>query len=144
MAAILDAFALVALALDEPAAGEVEVILRRGGSRIVAVNLAEALDQLGRVHGHPPYRLREVFEPLLAESLDMIAITEPLTWRAVELRRLHYRRRTSELSLADCFVLAAAQPEDAIVTADRPLARASRAEDMNVIGLPDTRGGRPT
>jgi PIN domain nuclease of toxin-antitoxin system len=48
---LLDAFALIALLRDEPAADEVETILRRGEAAMSAVNLAEALDVLQRVDG---------------------------------------------------------------------------------------------
>ena len=143
MASILDAFALVAITLNEPAAGEVEVALRRADCRITALNFAEAMDQLGRVHGQPDEDLRAAFVPLLSESVAVIDVDEHLAWRAAELRRRHYRRRTSEVSLADCVLLAAARPGDSILTADPPLARAARKEGMDVVALPDSRGRRP-
>ncbi len=40
----LDAYAVLALALDEPAAGEVEALIRKGEAAITAVNLFEAAD----------------------------------------------------------------------------------------------------
>lgn len=133
----------MALAREEPAAAEVEIILRRGGSRVSAVNLAEAVDQLGRVHGHSPHQLREVFEPLFAGTVEVMDVTESSAWHAADFRRAHCRRRISELSLADCFVLAAAQAGDVIVTADPPLARAAETEGLEVVGVPDSRGRRP-
>lgn len=143
MATVLDAFALVALALDEPAADEVETIVRRGGARVAAVNLAEALDQLGRARGRNGEALRAAFGPVLGESVAVHELGEADAWRAVELRRGHYRRRTSELSLADCFALAIVEPEDVFVTADPPLIRAARAEGREVVALSDSRGRRP-
>jgi hypothetical protein len=62
---VLGAFALIALALDEPAAPDVEAILRRGGSRISSINLAESVDQLGRVHGHTIADLQTTLAPVL-------------------------------------------------------------------------------
>lgn len=143
MACVLDAFALVALALDEPAASEVESALRRGDCTVSAVNLAEALDQLGRVHRHARDDLHGAFAPVLGESLSVLAADEVIAWRAAELRRRHYRRRGSELSLADCVALATAHPGDRLATADPPLARAARAEGIEVLALPDTEGRRP-
>jgi PIN domain nuclease of toxin-antitoxin system len=142
MAVVLDAFALIALALDEPAAPEVEAILRGGSCNVSAVNLAEALDQLGRVHGRPMPELEAAFGPVLDEALTVAAADGAIAWRAAELRRRHYRRRQSELSLADCIALATARPGDQLATADRPLARAARAEEIDVVALPDSTGRR--
>jgi PIN domain nuclease of toxin-antitoxin system len=143
MTVVLDAFALVALALDEPAAPEVEMTLRRGDSKVSAVNFAEAIDQLGRVHGHGTAQLRAVFEPVLGEVLEVVDVDETLCWRAADLRRRHYRRRVSEISLADCIALATSSEGDTLATADPPLARAARAESIEVLALPDAAGRRP-
>lgn len=143
MTSVLDAFALVALALDEPAAAEVEATLRRGDCAVSAVNLTEAIDQLGRVHGHSHDGLRAAFGPVLGEELAVVAADESIAWRAAEMRRRHYRRRDSQLSLADCVVLSTTRRGDRLATADPPLARAARAEGIEVIALPDTAGLRP-
>lgn len=143
MAVVLDAFALLALTLDEPAAEEVETLLRRGSCRISSVNMAEALDQLGRIHKHPVEELRAAFDPIVSEVLDVVAVDVDTAWRAAELRRRHYRRRGSQLSLADCFAAATVRSEDALVTADPPLTRAAKAEGIEVLALPDSRGRRP-
>ncbi|MFN8176110.1 MAG: PIN domain-containing protein [Solirubrobacteraceae bacterium] len=140
---MLDAFALVALALDEPAAGEVEALIRRGTCSVSAVNLAEALDQLGRVHGHTQEALRAAFGPILGEAVVVLGVDEPTAWASAELRRRHHRRRHSELSLADCVALATAAAAGAIATADPPLAAAARAEGIDVIALPDSEGRVP-
>ncbi len=137
------AFAIVALALDEPAAAETEATLRRGDCTASAVNLAEALDQLGRVHGRSAAELRATFEPVLGAALGVVAADEEVAWRAAELRRRYYRRRDSELSLADCIALATALEGDRLTTADPPLARAARAEGIDVLALPDSGGRRP-
>lgn len=143
MAVVLDAFALVALALDEPAAGEVETLLRRGDARVSAVNFAEAIDQLGRVHGRDGGELRAAFEPVVGEAFTIDPVDGASAWQAAQLRRRHYRRRSSELSLADSFALAAAITAGTLATADPPLARAARAEHVAVEALPDSSGRRP-
>ena len=143
MASILDAFALIALALDEPAAADVEATVRRGDCSVSAVNLAEAIDQLGRVHGHSMDELRGAIGPVLGEAISVVVADEEVAWRAAELRRRHYRRRHSELSLADCVALSIARKGDRLVTSDPPLARAARAEGIDVLAVPDTFGRRP-
>jgi predicted nucleic acid-binding protein len=60
------------------------------------------------------------------------------------LRRRHYDRATRELSLADCFLLAAASRLDAsIATSDPGVASAAREESLELIALPDSTGRRP-
>jgi len=140
---ILDAFPLVAFALEEPATAEVELLLRRSDCVMSAVNFAEAIDQLGRVHGRDQEQLHALFDPVLRGALTVMAMDRVVAWRAAELRRRHYRRRGSELSLADCAALATAQDGGPLVTADPPLARAARAEGVEVLALPDSRGRRP-
>jgi len=140
---VLDAFALVALAADEPAAGEVEALLRRGDATVTAVNFAEVIDVLGRTRGHEPAGLRETFAPLLQEAVELLEVGDDGAWRAAELRRRHYERKASPLSLADCFALAAGVEDGALATADPPLAAAARAEGIDVIALPDSNGTRP-
>ncbi len=139
MTCVLDAFALVGLALDEPSADEVEKLIRRGESAVTAVNLAEALDQLARVHRRSLEELRGSFGPVIGEPVAVIEVTESLGWRAVELRARHYHRRRSPLSLADCVALAAVGADDSIATADQPLIRAARAEGLEAIALAEPR-----
>jgi predicted nucleic acid-binding protein len=140
---LLDAFALIALLRDEPAADEVETILRRGVAAMSAVNLAEALDVLQRVDGIGRARLDELTGPLLRESVALWVVEERTARDGAEVRARHYHRTRAPLSLADCLLVAAARRADAAVaTADRPLAGAARAEDVEVLALPDARGRR--
>jgi predicted nucleic acid-binding protein len=141
----LDAYALVALVADEPAAGEVEAILRGGGCRVVVVNLAEAIDICGRVHGLPGDEVRRALEPLfLGGILEAAASGEEDAWSAARIRGTHYDRRDRQLSLADCLLLAhATRTGDRIATADPPLASVGRMEGCEVIALPDSSGVRP-
>jgi len=140
---LLDAFALIALLRGEPAADEVETILRRGDAAISAVNLAEALDVLQRVDGADPARIEAVTGPLVRESLALLPVDERTARGAAGVRARRYHRTRAPLSLADCLlVAAAAEAEGSIATADRPLASAARAEGLEVVALPDSRGRR--
>jgi uncharacterized protein with PIN domain len=141
---LLDAFALIALLRDEPAADEVETILRRGEAAMSAVNLAEALDVLQRVDGIDRARLDTFTGPLIRESLALLAVEERTARDGADIRARRYHRTRAPLSLADCLLLAAARGAQAVVaTADRPLASAARAEEIKVAALPDSRGRRP-
>jgi PIN domain nuclease of toxin-antitoxin system len=141
---LLDAFALIALLRDEPAADEVETILRRGEAAMSAVNLAEALDVLQRVDGIDRARLDTLTGPLIRESLVLLAVEERTARDGADIRARRYHRTREPLSLADCLLLAAARGAQAVVaTADRPLASAARAEEIEVAALPDSRGRRP-
>ena len=136
MTQFLDAYALIAFAADEPAADEVEIVLRRGSAAVTAVNLAEAIDVLARRHGQSQDRLHATLDPLLDGTVLVHPVSQQQAWRAAELRSRHYHRRSSPLSLADCMLLAAAGPEDSLVTADIPIAVAAGAESITVIALP--------
>jgi predicted nucleic acid-binding protein len=141
---LLDAFALIALLRDEPAAEEVETILRRGEAAMSAVNLAEALDVLQRIDGIDRERLVAATGPLVDESLVLMPVDERTARDGADLRARHYHRSRAPLSLADCLLLAAARGADAtIATADRPVAAVARAEGIEVAALPDARGRRP-
>jgi PIN domain nuclease of toxin-antitoxin system len=133
---LLDAFALIALLAEEPAADEVEAILRRGQAAIPAINLAEALDVLQRVQGVSSERLDAITAPLLSTSLALLPVDEQLARRAASIRARRYHRTRAPLSLADCVLLAAADAADTIATADAPLIAVAREEGVRITELP--------
>lgn len=141
----LDAYALVALIGDEPAAQEVEEILRKGEARVVVVNLAEAVDISQRVHQLAAGEVRAALEPLLLGRVLSAAVSdEPQAWLAAELRIKHFDKKTSALSMADCFLLAHALTDGGpIATSDPAVARVGRTEGVDVTALPDSTGNRP-
>jgi predicted nucleic acid-binding protein len=141
----LDAYALVALVADEPAADEVQGVLREGGARVVVVNLAEAIDVATRVHRASSKLLRNALEPLLlSKALSTAVSDEQDAWLAAQLRTQHFDRRTQALSLADCFLLAHALAGGAsIATADPAVAEVARKESVGLVALPDSSGRRP-
>jgi PIN domain nuclease of toxin-antitoxin system len=133
---LLDAYALIALLAEEPAADEVEALLRRGEAAITAVNLAEALDVLQRVQGIPRERLEALTAPLVGERMTLVSIDERIARDAADIRARRYHRTRAPVSLADCILLAATGQSDALATADRPLIRVAEAEDVHVRTLP--------
>ena len=141
---LLDAYALVAFLAGERAAAEVGSLLRAGDVAIPAPNLAETLDVLQRVRGHSRSAVDGALEPLLATVLRVIPADESEARLTATLRVKHYDKKTSPLSLADCFLLAIAKAARAsLATSDPPLAAAARTEDVTCKALPDSRGRRP-
>jgi PIN domain nuclease of toxin-antitoxin system len=132
---VLDAYALIALTLDEPAAGGVVRILREGDAAVTSVNYGEALDRLIRAQGMPESRVRDALEPLLEGTLARIDVTFGLVDNAVRLRAAHYHRERSPLSLADCICLAAVKPAGAVATADEAMLVAAKSEGIATVAL---------
>ncbi len=141
----LDAYGLVALAADEAAAAEVEELLRTESCRVVAINLAEAVDVCIRRHGLAVDEVRDVVRPLfLAGNVELAVSGEAEAWRAADLRARHYDRRACAVSIADCLVLAhAVSTSAAVATSDPAIAAVARAEAVPVVALPDSSGVRP-
>ncbi len=132
MSVLLDAFALIALLAEEPAAAEVEAILRRGEGAMSAINLAEALDVLQRVQGVSRERLDAIVAPLLRESIELLPVDEQMARDAADIRARRYHRTQAPLSLADCVLLAATGASDVLATADAPLIAAADLEGVRV------------
>jgi uncharacterized protein with PIN domain len=133
---LLDAFALIALLADEPAADEVEALIRRGTAAMTTVNLAEALDVLQRVGGISAERLDELTTPLVGERIKLLAVGERIARDAAGIRARRYHRTRAPLSLADCILLAAPGESDELATADGPLIAVAEAENVQVRVLP--------
>jgi PIN domain nuclease of toxin-antitoxin system len=132
---VLDAYALIALTLDEPAAEEVARALREQDAAITSVNYGEALDQLVRARGLPEPRVRAALEPLLADSLARIDVGFGIVGRAVRLRAAHHHRKSCPVSLADCICLAAAGSDGAIATADTAMLTVAEVEEIATLPL---------
>jgi PIN domain nuclease of toxin-antitoxin system len=132
---VLDAYALIALLLDEPAADDVDQIMRGGDAAVTSVNYGEALDRLIRARRIPEPRARAALEPLLDDPLRRIDVGFTIAERAVRLRARHYHRERTPLSLADCICVAAAGPEGTVATADEAMLAVSEAEGIRTLRL---------
>jgi PIN domain nuclease of toxin-antitoxin system len=137
---VVDAYALIALTLDEPAAAEVIRILREGDAAVTSVNYGEALDRLIRAQRMPEARVRAALEPLLDDALARIEVGFGLVSQAVRLRAAHYHRERSPLSLADCICLAAVGPTGAVATADPAMLAAAKSEGITTVPLASRNG----
>jgi PIN domain nuclease of toxin-antitoxin system len=132
---LLDAYALVALTLDEPAAEEVVRLLREGEAAVTSVNYGEALDRLIRAQDLPKSEVLGALEPLLDGHLARIDVGFGIVMTAVQLRAAYYHGKRSPLSLADCICLAAAGPKGAVATADEAMLMAAESEGIAAIRL---------
>ncbi len=142
MNVVLDAYAVIAALVGERACAEVAPLLEDGV--VCAPNLAEVLDVCVRVHANDERIVRERVGWLLSGGLEVAALESAVALDAGALRAKHYRRRHCDVSHGDCFALALAKHRGlALATSDPDLAAIARAEDVELISLPDSRGKRP-
>jgi len=140
---VLDAQAVVAAFVGEPAAGEVEVLLRGGDGppRISAANVAEIIDVLGRFRSQGVELVVERLDWLIAGGLQVTAVDDGIARRAGAIRARRYHARQRPISLADCLALATALAlDDVLATSDPHLLDTATAEGYRVRALPDSRG----
>lgn len=140
MNVLLDANALLAVLLAEPAMGRVLSLLREGKAAMTGANLAEVFDIGIRRKGLPPARMAELIEPLFDGHIASIPIDPGLARRAGELRAAHYHRSKRRILPADAVLLAAAGPGDRIATADGPLLAIAAELAIETIELPPSSG----
>jgi PIN domain nuclease of toxin-antitoxin system len=138
---LIDASALIALLGDEPAASEVQEMLRSGAA-MTTLNLAEAMDRLKRRHGLEIERTRPVIEGLLAKSLMLLPLGPVQAWRGGEIRAAHYHRSRCPISLADAVLVASAPAGGRIASSDGPLLSVAASEGIATAALPDSKGRR--
>lgn len=137
---------MVAALIGEPAANEVEALLRDPSDRaaVTAVNLAETLDVLVRHQGWPPDEVEEKLRWLTIGGLAVVPVDEVIGLAAGRLHAEHYHRTRRPISLGDCIALAAAQVlETPLATSDPALIATAVETGCPVVALPDARGRRP-
>lgn len=136
MNVLLDANALLAVLLAEPAMELVVALLREGKAAMTGVNIAEVFDVGVRRKGFPLQRMTEFVEPLLDGPIVPIPVDPSLARRAGEIRAAHYHRSKHRISLADAVLLGAARPTDRIATADKPVLATAAELGIETIELP--------
>ncbi len=141
---LLDASALLALLRGEPAEAEVAGLLRGGGCVTPSSCLAEVVDHLIRHTGAEPEEVVDRLEPLIEASLGIVPLENRLGWQAGEHRGVFYRRSGSDVSLADCLLLACVGPDDKLASSDRALLVAAGELGFETIPLLDSSGARPS
>lgn len=142
---VLDASALVAFLLDEPARAPVEAILRHRPPPLVsAVNLIEVIDKLCRVDGIAGDEANDQVDMLLVGGLEIQPFWLPDARNAAAIRARYYHRTRAPVSLADCACIATALSQHAdLATTDAALAIVARKLGISVIPVPDSNGRLP-
>lgn len=136
-----DACAVEAFFRDEPAAEEVQDLLRSGEQVVItAINYAEVLDRMVRVLGADH---AEVQADMAAAKLFVAAVDHELAGAAAELRSRYYHRDDRPVSLADCCAAAHALDRGSMLaTSDAHLIEMIVHEGGEVISLPNSFGFR--
>jgi PIN domain nuclease of toxin-antitoxin system len=139
---LLDAYGLIALLADEPASDDVADLIGAHEAAMTAVNLAEAVDVIQRRYDISPPALESALDDLFADAVALVTIGDFEARRAGMLRAQHYHSRSRRISLADCFLLAAAGESDSVATADPHVVEVADLERIDVVRLPDSAGRR--
>ncbi len=140
---ILDSYAVLAFLKGEPAAAEVEILMRAGGAAMTVLGVAEVLDHLIRLAGaNEEDASLDVAQLALEPAL---VVDEAIAAAAGRLRARRYHRTNCPVSLADCVAaeLARAMSRQ-LATADPPLLEVCHQESIGAVALPGTDGSRWT
>jgi uncharacterized protein with PIN domain len=140
---VVDTQGIVAMLEGEPAAAEVEAILRGrdGIASISAITIAEVIDVGVRTRSQRVEVVSDQVSALIAGGLEVVPVDEEIGRLAGTLRSRHWDSKRRPVSMADCIVLATAMTvREPLATSDRPLIAAARAEGHPVVALPDSRG----
>jgi len=140
---VLDAYAVIAFLRDEAPAAEVAELLA-APTTMCSVNAAEVVDYLIRRAGLSGDDAAISMRLLEQTGMTTLPADEHTAFLAGEIRARRYERGSADVSLTDCFAVAACLEQQALLaTADHALASVARSEGVDVIALPDSRGARP-
>lgn len=140
MRVLLDANALLAVLVGEPAMDRVLSILRQGSAAMTGANVAEVFEVGIRRKGLSPERMSEVVEPLFDGPIACVPVDRALAGSAGRPRAARYHRSGAGISLADAVLLAAAQPGDEIATADSGVLAIAAELGIETVELPPSSG----
>lgn len=134
MTVLLDAYALIAYLTGEAAAPVVRNLLWNGELTMSAVQIAEVVDRMERLHGVPA---DEIEIAVSALGIEVLAADYPIGVEAGRIRSRRYSSSGRPPSLADSFCAATAVLGDlTVATADPVLLEVAEAEGCKVLRLP--------
>ena len=141
---VIDAAGLISFFTDEPAAAQVEELLKQPGAAMTALNLAEVLDTLERVRRYLPDELLDAVEQLVSAGLAVLSVEHEDGRDAGQLRASYYHSRTCPVSMADCVLLACVSNRGAqLATSDAALVQVAHRLALEVVPLPNSAGRLP-
>jgi predicted nucleic acid-binding protein len=136
---VLDAYAVIAFLRAEPAAPEVNPLLKRRGAALTTVGVAEVLDHLIRILGVDEEDA--TLDVAQLGLLDGIPVSPALGAAAGRLRARRYHRSRCAVSMADCIAAEAARSRaEPLATSDPDLLRLCHIEDIARTVLPQSDG----
>ena len=145
--AVLDASAIVAAMVGEPAQEEVQHLLvaEDTSNVLVSLNIGEVVDVLIRTGSGEFVDVMTKLDALIsAGAITVIPLDDVTSRRAGQLRAEHYHPRERNVSMADCVAVAAADLlGETLATCDPHQAEMAREIGVEVIPLPDSSGQRP-
>jgi predicted nucleic acid-binding protein len=136
---ILDAYAVLAFLKAEPAAGDVEHLLRAGDAALTSLGVAEVLDHLIRiVRADEEEASLDLAQLGLDPPLSLAVATAACSGRR---RARHYLRARRPGRLADCVAAEVARSlRSQLATSDPALLDLCHDENIGVIVLPGSDG----
>jgi PIN domain nuclease of toxin-antitoxin system len=137
---LLDANALLAVLVAEPAMDRVLSLIRQGNTAMTGANIAEVFDVGVRRKGLSPARMTELVEPLFEGPIACVPLDQGPAGPAGVLRGERYHRSKCRISLADAILLAAARPTDKIATSDSEVLSIAAELGVETIELPPSSG----
>ena len=133
---VLDASVLVGGLLD-PASNVFDDLLQGRVARVSTINIAEIVDVLIRKHGSVEEDVVDGIDLLVRAGLIIEALSARQALAAGAIRARYFERRTHNVSMADCVVVAlAADLREPVASTDRALLSVAVAEGIPVIELP--------
>lgn len=139
MSVLLDANALLAVLVGEPAMDRVLSLIREGNTAMTGANIAEVFDVGIRRKKLSPQRMTDLVEPLFDGPIACVPVESNLAASAGRLRAKHYHRSKARISLADATLLAAAE-QDKIATSDSGVLAVAAELGIETIELPPSSG----
>jgi len=138
---ILDAYAVLAILKDEPAATEARPLLDGTDSVLTALGVAEVFDHLVRVAGADEDEAALDIAQL--GLFDGISVNSTIGAAAGRLRARRYHRTSCSVSLSDCVAAEVARSrQEPLATSDPHLLDVCHAESIPVIVLTGSTGSR--
>ena len=141
---LVDTSGFIAALTDEPASASVWTLLESQTAVVSVITLAELRDVLQRVRGFDAESIEQRIDGVSGAGVQVQPLDAAVSRFAGQIRAEAYQRRTSEVSWADCILIATALHEGyRLATSDAVLASVARSRGVDVVPLPNSAGLLP-